>query len=95
MTDELSPTSMITITYGVERVGGQTHPLRHYHHCEPVQAARPGRNFSCFQRGLPAGCEPLRLGHNVISVSVWPLVSGRANRADSGSVEIFLAFPMA
>jgi len=67
------------------------HRLRHHHHCEPVQAARSRRNFSCFQRGLPGGCELLRLACIEISVSEWPLVSGRANRVDSGSVKNFSA----
>jgi len=44
---------------------------------------------------LPDGCEPLRRACAAISVSEWPLVSGRANRTHSGSVGIFLAFPMA
>jgi len=44
---------------------------------------------------LPVGCEPLRHGRGAIFVSEWPFVSGRANRADFGSVGIFLAFPMA
>jgi len=43
---------------------------------------------------LPGECEPLRRGGAATSVSEWPLVSGRANRAVSGSVESFLAFPM-
>jgi len=44
---------------------------------------------------LLTGCEPLRPGCAAFSVSEWPIVSGRANRADFGSVGIFLAFPMA
>ena len=69
-------------------------PLRHYHPFEPVRAAHLRQNFLCFQRGLPEGCEPLRRGRAAISVSEWPLVSGRANRADFGSVGDFPAFSM-
>src|SRR6056297_3306286 len=68
--------------------GFESLPLRHYRPFELVQATRSRRNFSCFQRGLPYGCELLRRGAAAISVSVWPVVSGRANRVDSGSVKI-------
>jgi hypothetical protein len=84
-----------SVTCGQEKVRRQAHPLRHHHHCEPVQTTRGASNFSCFQRGLQGGCEPLRRGRAAVSVSEWPLVSGRANRADFGSVGIFLAFPTA
>src|SRR6056297_2989288 len=57
--------------------GFESLPLRHHHHCEPVQVACPRRIFSCFQRGLPGGCEPPRRGGAAISVSEWALVSGR------------------
>lgn len=85
----------IAMACRVESVRSRSRSLRHHHHCEPVLAARARRIFSCFQRGLPVWCEPLRRGCAAISVSEWPLVSGRANRADFGSVENFLAFPMA
>jgi hypothetical protein len=40
-------------------------------------------------------CEPLRRRRAELSVSEWPLVSGRTNRADFGSVEIYLVLPIA
>lgn len=49
-------------------VRSRSRPLRHYQPIEPGQPIRPRRIFSCFQRGLPAGCEPLRRGRTAISV---------------------------